>query len=56
MSKEDFITVAWQGDNSKVLLRFTAKGEQVKEWEAGKLWGFTLLEVAMLDCFLQLDF
>lgn len=42
MSKGDLITVAWQGDGSKVLLRFTAKERHAKGWGGTKLWGLRL--------------
>lgn len=40
--KEGLIAIAQQGDNSKALLSFTAKGKQAKRWEAGKSWGLRL--------------
>lgn len=41
--QEAFTTVACQGDNSRVLLRFTDKGKQAKEWEARKSWGLSII-------------
>jgi hypothetical protein len=42
VSKEDLITVAGQGSNSDVLLRFTNLGKQEKGWEAEKSPGLLL--------------
>ena len=42
ISKEDLITVAWQGRESEVQLKFTSLGKQEKDWETRKPWGLLL--------------
>ena len=39
VSKEDLITVTWQGRESEDQLKFTSLGKQEKGWETGKPWG-----------------